>query len=55
MTDIPVVPVPRKPWRELAEAILRETDSEKVLELAEQLCDAVDEQILRQQKTTSDA
>jgi hypothetical protein len=55
MTDNPVLPTPFRPWRELAEAILRETDNDKVLELAQQLCDAVDAQILRPQNKATDA
>jgi hypothetical protein len=55
MTDNQVIPAPLRPWRELAEAILRETDSEKVLDLAQQLCDAVDAQVLRQPNKTTDA
>jgi len=47
MTDDNVVRAPRKSWRELAEAVLRETDNDKILELAQELCDAVDEQLLR--------
>jgi hypothetical protein len=35
-----------RPWRQLAEAVLRETDHNKILELAQELCDAVDEQVL---------
>ncbi len=41
---------PRKPWRQLAEEVLRETDHDKILALAQELCDAVDEQLLRQGK-----
>ena len=36
-----------KPWRQIAEEVLRETDHDKILELAEELCDAVDKQVLR--------
>ena len=36
----------QRPWRDLAEAVLKETDHEKLLELAQELCDAVDEQVL---------
>jgi hypothetical protein len=43
-----------RPWREIAEAVLRETDHEKILELAQELCDAVDEQVLGHRKKTSD-
>jgi hypothetical protein len=43
-----------RPWRQLAEAVLRETDHEKILELAQELCDAVDEQVLGHRKKTSD-
>lgn len=46
MTDDNVTEPPRKTWRELAEAVLRETDHDKILELAQQLCDAVDDQLL---------
>jgi hypothetical protein len=35
-----------RPWRQLAEAVLSETDHNKILELAQELCDAVDEQVL---------
>jgi hypothetical protein len=49
-----VQPVPR-PWRQLAEAVLRETDHDKVLQLAQELCDAVDEQVLGHRKKTGDA
>ncbi len=52
MTDDNVIQPPRKPWRELAEAVLRETDHDKILELAQELCDAVDEQLLHQGKGT---
>jgi hypothetical protein len=55
MTDNRVLPTPLRPWRELAEEILRETDGEKVLQLAQQLCDAVDAQVLRPQNKTTDA
>jgi len=37
----------QRPWREIAAAVLRETDNGKILELARQLCDAVDEQVLK--------
>lgn len=37
---------PRKSWRQLAEEVLRETDHDKILQLAQELCDAVDEQLL---------
>jgi hypothetical protein len=50
MTDDNVTPPPRKPWRELAEKVLRETNHDKILELAQELCDAVDEQLLHQGK-----
>jgi hypothetical protein len=50
MADDNVTQPPRKPWRELAEAVLRETDHDKMLELAQELCDAVDEQPLHQGK-----
>ena len=53
MTDDNVTQPPRKPWRELAEAVLRETDHDKILELAQELCDAVDEQLLHQGKGTN--
>jgi len=46
MTGENVTPLPRKTWRELAEAVLRETDHDKILELAQELCDAMDEQLL---------
>ena len=48
------IPVAPKPWRQLAEAVLRETDHDKVLQLAQELCDAVDEQVLGHRKKTSD-
>jgi len=35
-----------RPWRQIAEAVLKETDHEKILRLAQELCDAVDEQVL---------
>lgn len=41
-----------RPWRQLAEAVLRETDHDKILELAQELCDAVDEQVLGNRKKT---
>jgi hypothetical protein len=41
-----------RPWRQLAEAVLRETDHDKILELAQELCDAVDEQVLGIRKKT---
>jgi hypothetical protein len=47
MTDDKVTPPSRKSWRELAQAVLNETDHDKIVELAQQLCDAVDEQLLR--------
>jgi hypothetical protein len=47
MTNDKVTPSPRKSWRELAQAVLNETDHDKILELAQQLCDAVDKQLLR--------
>jgi hypothetical protein len=36
-----------KPWRQIAEEVLRVTDHEKILELAQELCDAVDQQVLQ--------
>lgn len=50
MTDDRATPPPRKNWRELAEAVLRETNHDKILELAQELCDAVDEQLLHSGK-----
>lgn len=44
----------QRPWRQLAEAVLQETDHDKILELAQELCDAVDEQVLGHRKKTSD-
>jgi hypothetical protein len=41
----------RKSWRDLAEAVLRETDHDKIVELAQELCDAVDEQLLHTGRT----
>jgi len=41
-----------RPWRQLAEAVLLETDHDKILELAQELCDAVDEQVLGHRKKT---
>jgi hypothetical protein len=41
-------------WRQLAEAVLRETDHDKILQLAQELCDAVDEQVLGHRKKSSD-
>jgi hypothetical protein len=43
-----------RPWRQLAEAVLRETDHDKILQLAQELCDAVDEQVLGHRKKTDD-
>jgi hypothetical protein len=51
MTDDNIIPQPRKTWRDLAEAVLRETDHDRILELAQQLCDAVDEQLLKGKRT----
>jgi hypothetical protein len=45
---------PQRPWRQLAEAVLRETDHVKILQLAQDLCDAVDEQVLGHRKKSSD-
>ena len=44
-----------RPWRQLAEAVLRETDRDKILQLAQELCDAVDEQVLGHHKKSSDS
>jgi hypothetical protein len=46
----PHTPLAPKPWRQLAEELLRETDHDKILELAQELCDAVDEQVLGRHK-----
>jgi len=46
----PHPPLAPKPWRQLAEELLRETDHDKILELAQELCDAVDEQVLGRRK-----
>jgi len=46
----PHTPLAPKPWRQLAEELLRETNHDKVLELAQELCDAVDEQVLGRHK-----
>ena len=43
-----------RPWRQLAEAVLRETDHAKIVELAQELCDAVDEQVLGHRNKSSD-
>jgi hypothetical protein len=43
-----------RPWRQLAEAVLRETDHNKIVELAQELCDAVDEQVLGHGKGRDD-
>ncbi len=43
-----------RPWRQLAEAVLRETDSDKILRLAQELCDAVDEQVVGNRKKPGD-
>jgi hypothetical protein len=43
-----------RPWRQLAEAVLRETDHDKIVELAQELCEAVDEQVLGHRKKTND-
>ncbi len=43
-------PLAPKPWRQLAEELLRETEHHKILELAQELCDAVDEQVLGRHK-----
>lgn len=50
MTEDNVAKPRGKSWRELAEAVLRETDHDKILALAQELCDAVDEQILHSGK-----
>jgi hypothetical protein len=47
MTEDNVAQPRRKSWRELAEEVLRETDHDKILALARELCDAVDEQLLQ--------
>jgi hypothetical protein len=47
MTEDNVAQSRSKSWRELAEAVLRETDHDKILVLAQELCDAVDEQLLQ--------
>jgi hypothetical protein len=47
MTEDNVAQPCSKSWRELAEAVLRETDHDKILALAQELCDAVDEQLLQ--------
>ncbi len=41
-----------RPGRQLAEAVLRETDHDKILKLAQELCDAVDEQVLGYRRKT---
>jgi hypothetical protein len=48
------IPAAPKPWRQLAEAVLCETDHDKILQLAQELCDAVDEQVLGHRKKTGD-
>jgi hypothetical protein len=48
MTDDKVTPhFPANPGGKLAQAVLNETDHDKILELAQQLCNALDEQLLR--------
>jgi hypothetical protein len=47
MTEDNVAQSRSKSWRELAEEVLRETDHDKILALAQELCDAVDEQLLQ--------
>lgn len=39
-----VVNNPGRPWREIAEAVLRESDSEKVVALTEELIQALNKQ-----------
>jgi hypothetical protein len=43
-----------RPWRQLAEAVLHETDHDKIVDRAQELCDAVDEQVLGHRKKTND-
>ena len=47
MTEGNVAQPHGKSWRELAEAVLRETNHDKILILAQELCDAVDKQLLQ--------
>jgi len=44
----------QRSWRELAAAVLQATDHDKVLRLAQELCDAVDEQVLGRRRKTEE-
>ncbi|HET9407510.1 MAG TPA: hypothetical protein VFO39_09755 [Candidatus Sulfotelmatobacter sp.] len=37
----------QRPWREIASDVLRESDHHRIVELAKELCDAIDDQVLK--------
>jgi hypothetical protein len=41
------------PWRDLAQALLSETDQTRILELASQLAEAIESQVLTTRKSAS--
>lgn len=53
MADDVVSQPPVKPWRQLAAEVLQESDHEKLLQLARELCKAMDEQVLQGRKKTT--
>jgi hypothetical protein len=46
MTQDSHSPRPLPPWRDIAQALLAETDQAKMLELASQLAEAIERQVL---------
>ena len=53
MTQDSDFPKPLAPWRDIAKALLAETDQAKMLELASQLAEAIERQVLTRKPAPS--